>query len=279
MDTCLGMKRVKMMMIRRIALFTLLILLIACSKKTVSVEQTASNQLDSTSPSNVIGSDDNNDSSRDIDVSEKTDGSEFTDNIEKDNKTINGFEIIELDPPLVKFVKTDDGSKLNYRKEPVDGQKLGQFFNDTKLKITKKTNETVPVDGINESWYYAISCEDASSGEGWVFGGYLSDDGPIKDYLKKDEINLNWLIGSWENENSIIRIRSDGTFRHGYKESEGFDGTWSILDDGTLYISDCQIYDEDPWNTTYKIKACLQDRLTLIAENGWVCDLHNLKSQ
>lgn len=122
-------------------------------------------------------------------------------------------------------------------------------------------------------------CEDASADEGWVFGGYLSDNEPIKEYLKKDEINLNWLIGSWENENSIIHIRSDGTFHHGYKESEGFTGTWSILGDGTLYISDCQIYDEDPWNTTYKVKVCLQDRLTLIAENGWVCDLHNLKSQ
>ena len=98
------------------------------------------------------------------------------------------------------------------------------------------------------------------------------------DFLKKDEINLDWLIGSWENDSSIVYIRSDGTFHHGFKESEGFSGKWSLLDDGTLYISDCQIYDEDPWIQKYKIKVCMKNRLVLIAENGWVCDLHPLKS-
>ena len=41
------------------------------------------------------------------------------------------------------------------------------------------------------------------------------------DFLKKDEINLDWLIDSWENDSSIVYIRSDGTFHHGFKESEG----------------------------------------------------------
>jgi len=100
----------------------------------------------------------------------------------------------------------------------------------------------------------------------------------LKEFLKKDEINLNWLIGTWENDSSIIYIRSDGTFRHGFKESEGFNGKWSLLDDGTLYISDCQIYEEDPWVQKYKVKVCMQNRLTLIGENGFVYDLHPLKS-
>ena len=133
--------------------------------------------------------------------------------------------------------------------------------------------EAVNVGEINEPLYHAITSEDASSDEGYVSED-LSDNEPVKDYSKKDEINLDWLIGRWEDDKNIFYIHSDGTFRHGYKESEGYNGKWSILDDGTLYVSDCQIYEEDPWSTTYKVKACLQDRLTLIDENGWVCDLY-----
>ena len=204
---------------------------------------------------------------------------EETKSIKKNLKTSNGYEIIELSSPLIKFVKTDDGSKLNYREDPVDGHKVGQFYNDTKLEITKKTNEKITIDGINDYWYYAINREEASAGEGWVFGGYLSENEPIKKYLKKEEINLDLFINNWEDESNIIYIRSDGTFRHGFKESEGFNGKWTLLDDGTLYIAECQIYDEDPWNTNYKVKVCTQNNLTLVSENGWIYDLHPLTSQ
>ena len=129
----------------------------------------------------------------------------------------------------------------------------------------KKTNEVISEKSESSE---TVSVKDNTSEE---------DDNivkPLKDYLKKDEINLNWLIGTWEDDSSIIYIRSDGSFRHGFKESEGVNGKWSLLDDGTLYISDCQIYEEDPWIQKYKVKVCMQNRLTLIDENGLVCDLH-----
>ncbi|WP_191013945.1 SH3 domain-containing protein [Treponema zioleckii] len=197
---------------------------------------------------------------------------------EKHDKTSNGYEITDLQSPIIKFVNIADGSKLNYRSAPVNGKKLGQFFNGTKLEITKQTNKNFTIDGITEVWYYAKDMEDVPPGEGWVFGGYLSDTEPFKNSLKKDEIDLNWLIGNWENSGMVVYIKADGHFYWGIKESEGFSGTWSILEDGTLYIPDAVFYD-DPFTVAYKIKVCSPNRLVLVRDDGQEFEFHTMTSR
>lgn len=194
-------------------------------------------------------------------------------------QTLNGYDVIALETPVFKFVNTDDGSNLNFRDAPVDGKRLGSFSNGTKLKVTKMTNKISLIDGIEEAWFYVTDMEDVPPEEGWVFGGYLSDSDPRKKYLRKYEIDLNILIGVWENESKVIYIDSDGHFHFGMKESEGFSGTWSIRDDGTLYVQDCRVYDEEPWYAEYKIKVCKPNRLVLVDERGRECDLHVLTSE
>ncbi len=193
----------------------------------------------------------------------------------EDEQTLNDYEIMTLREPNVQFVNTDDGSNLNYRAEPVNGKKLGSFPNGTKLKITKMTYKRFEVDGIKENWFYATNMVNFSSG--WVFGGYLTSFDPKKRYLKKNEINLEYLIGDWEDEGHGVRIGHDGRFFFGLKESEGFGGTWSIRWDSTLYVADCQVYDEEPSSAEYKIKVCEPNHLVLVNWAGWEYDLHRVE--
>lgn len=188
------------------------------------------------------------------------------DNYSKEQKetTSNGYEVTVLPDPLPRIVKTDDGSKLNYRSEPVDGDKLGQFPDGTNVLITKLTDETFTVDGITDAWYFAFDSEIPSHG-GWVFGGYLSVIDSVSNSSSNSRCNLKFLTGFWENEYIVLEILdSNNSFNLGRKESEGFGGTWKLLDDDTLHVYDCSTYDEDPWTVEYKIAVCTEDELVLV---------------
>ena len=200
----------------------------------------------------------------DQELAEESD--DTTPSTEQTEKTSNGHVVTVLPEPLPRIVKTDDGSNLNFRSEPVDGEKQGQFPNGTNVQITKLTNETFTVDGICDAWYYAQD-NATPPHEGWVFGGYLSVPNEVEYSSGNDECNTIFLTGIWENDRIIIEIfDDDGTFFLGRKESEGFSGTWKLLDDDTLYVYDCKTYDEDPWTVTYKIKVCTNERLVLVRE-------------
>lgn len=178
--------------------------------------------------------------------------------------TSNGYELTVLPDTLPRVVKTDDGSKLNYRSNPVDGDIIGQFLDGTMVQIVKITNMTFTVDGLNDAWYYVA---DDSFHEGWVFGGYLSVVDSVVSFANNSgsHSTLKLLTGFWENETIVLEILdSDNSFTLGIKESEGFSGKWKLLDDDTLYVYDCYTYDEDPWTVEYKITVCTEDELVLV---------------
>lgn len=185
-----------------------------------------------------------------------------------EEKTSNGHMIYVFNDSFERWVKTD-GSNLNYRANPVDGEKLGHFVTGDRLKITKKTQETFTIDGITEAWYYGMCYADVEPYGGWVFGGYLVDsvealkEKASEDYGDDDYIDLDCLVGDWENESTIVRIKDNKDFFLGRKESEGFGGRWSMPDDDLILVENCSVYDEDPWDVSYRIKVCTPNRLVL----------------
>lgn len=197
--------------------------------------------------------------------------------ITKDGKSLNGYDTEAFETPIIKYVNTGDGSKLNFRDAPVDGEKIGQLPNGTKLEILRYTKEKFTIDGISDVWCYISDCEDCPPCSGWVFGGYLSETEPARPYLKKDEIDFSILIGSWENDGYIVRITED-SFSLIMKESEGFRGTWTIRDDGTLSVLDASVPDDNDNSFTveFKIQVCMPNRLLLIEDDGYVFDLHEM---
>ena len=253
-----------------------------CEKKSANVVETAENIVEEDVPDSAQN--DAVSAEPCIEEPEQTKAEEISETEECDDAEIksedtgvNDYEIITLKSPIMHFVSTDDGSSLNYRAEPVVGEKLGSFPNGTKLEVTKRTDRRFEIDGIKEVWLYAVNMEDVPPSEGWVFGGYLSCFDPKKNYLKKDEIEEEYLIGEWEDEGHSVYIKSDGRFFFGLKESEGFGGNWSIRWDGTLYVADCQVYDEEPSSAEYKIKVCDSYRLVLVNWAGWEYDMHPVK--
>ena len=62
------------------------------------------------------------------------------------------------------------------------------------------------------------------------------------------------------------------------KESEGFRGTWTIRDDGTLSVLDASVPDDNDNSFTveFKIQVCMPNRLLLIEDDGYVFDLHEM---
>lgn len=201
-----------------------------------------------------------------------------------EEKTSNGHMIYVFNDSFERWVKTD-GSNLNYRANPVDGEKLGHFVTGDRLKITKKTQETFTIDGITEAWYYGMCYADVEPYGGWVFGGYLVDSvEALKEkaseyYGDDDYIDLDCLVGDWENERTIVRIKDNKDFFLGVKESEGFGGRWSMPDDDLILVENCSVYDEDPWDVSYRIKVCTPNRLVLErTEDDWLLELTPEKS-
>lgn len=136
--------------------------------------------------------------------------------------------------PMEKYVCTDDGSNLNYRESPLDGNKLGKFPNGTRLTISKRTNKKYEIDGILDYWYYGLSVVDKKQVGGWVFGGYLEDS---KIYSQ--------LIKEWDSDRHILKISQNGEIAFLLKESEGAFGTWSLLKGNILLFHFTPGYDGD----------------------------------
>lgn len=198
-----------------------------------------------------------------FDESENYFATEDEDNL----KTSNGYEIVKLDETIIKYVMTDDGSNLNYREEPVDGEIIFHLAYGNKLELKKRTAETFTIGDLTDYWYY-IYCYDLEGppAMGWVFGGFLSDKDPNSLQLTKEKINTQDLIGSWENDGVIVRIFNNGDFSFVWKERGGYKGKWSILDDGTLYITEALVgldSDEEEQTRNIKIRVCNSNRLVL----------------
>ncbi|MCR5218370.1 hypothetical protein [Treponema sp.] len=94
---------------------------------------------------------------------------------DKGNQYYNnrGTEYWTCSKPVEMVVLTDDGLPLRYRKIPVDGEKLGNFKNETLVYATKRTSKKYEADGLSDYWYLVQSVSDSQK-QGWVFGAYLS---------------------------------------------------------------------------------------------------------
>ena len=55
------------------------------------------------------------------------------------------------------WVKTDDGSSLNMRRNPKYGSVVGKLHDDYSVKVLMQTKEKDTIDGISEWWYYVRS--------------------------------------------------------------------------------------------------------------------------
>lgn len=165
-------------------------------------------------------------------------------NIEEKNEVSEVEEIIPENDPIIVYPKSkemyvfvDVGSNLNYRKNPVDGTKLGKFPNGATLHVTKETRETYTIDGITAPWVYAESYADIEPYGGWVFKGFLTEN-------KKKSVE-NLLIGEWDSPNYTLKIWANGEIALFRKESEGLSGNWKLTDDNQLCFYNAVIYDEE----------------------------------
>ncbi len=113
---------------------------------------------------------------------------ELTKNYGEYTKTSdNGDVYFYYDEPLGKIVKTDDGSNVNYRGEPIIGEVMGKFADGTPIVISKRTKELYIIEDKSDYWYYGLCYADIEPYGGWVYGGYLIDDENYENEFKIDD--------------------------------------------------------------------------------------------
>ena len=107
---------------------------------------------------------------------------EYIDSIDNE---INGVELITSqlshefsDSNFVNEIYTEDGSKVNVRKEPKNGEVVAQLESGKPVRVFRETDNTDTIDGVTGYWVYVTACDsegnfDESAVEGWVFAGYL----------------------------------------------------------------------------------------------------------
>lgn len=70
------------------------------------------------------------------------------------------------------FFSVISNEGLRVRKEPnLDSEKIGILKHNQIVKATKKTSDSLEIDGIKSNWFY-INYHNLT---GWVFGGYLKE--------------------------------------------------------------------------------------------------------
>lgn len=166
---------------------------------------------------------------------ENTTNAEIVKNEQKSDNEIplvtENFVEVEEKKSIV-YVCTD-GSKINYREDPVDGEILGQFENGQRLHVWCRTNELSCIDGIYDYWYCVHEYGDPSGG--WIFGGFLSNNSPATN--KPDSFDLNLLIGKWENENYKISF-SENEVTCLIKTSEKeWHSDWNVWKENVIQIN------------------------------------------
>jgi len=94
---------------------------------------------------------------------------------------INGFEAPEIDAPEIpnlnisKYVNAPAG--LCVRSSPgLSSERIGSLDDLAKVFVVKEDEENVIIDGINGRWTFIKS----DNIEGWVFGGFLSLEMPLR---------------------------------------------------------------------------------------------------
>ena len=86
------------------------------------------------------------------------------------------FGRVELEKYFSGTIKTADGSKVNVRKLPVDGEVVTQLENGEQISdFSYRSAEKSTFEGITDYWYAYLNGED---GLYWVFGGYIEFDDP-----------------------------------------------------------------------------------------------------
>ncbi len=160
--------------------------------------------------------------------------------------------------PKEMKVKTDDGSSLNYRAQPVTGEKLGKFSYGDTVYVSQRTHDASTIDGITDYWYYALSYADIEPYGGWVFGGYLSE--PEESSTSSDLFGE--LLGEWDSASYMLKLKGNGDFALGRKESEWIGGNWT-LENKTIKVTNAQVYDEEPESFEMKVISVSENELTL----------------
>jgi hypothetical protein len=120
------------------------------------------------------------------------------------------------------YVNTGDG--LNMRMLPTtDSQRIRTLPIFTEVIVLERSDTQIEIDGIYSQWVKIKAGNDI----GWVFGGYLSENGE----------ELTRLLGDWESESHYYRFRSDGTYSGGKSGTGAMHmGKWTLVS-GILYIS------------------------------------------
>ena len=81
------------------------------------------------------------------------------------------FGRVALSGFFTGIIKTADGSKVNARKEPVDGDVVHQYENGDEISdFCSRSASKSSYDGITDYWY---GYETGADGLHWVFGGYI----------------------------------------------------------------------------------------------------------
>lgn len=77
--------------------------------------------------------------------------------------------------PFYGTIVSPDGSKINVRKSPVNGEVTGQVENGWEILVYKKSAEVSEIEGVKDCWYYVQELGGMKEGlaKGWVFGKYV----------------------------------------------------------------------------------------------------------
>ena len=136
---------------------------------------------------------------------------------------------LERDFPKLMFVTSREG--LRVRAEPSINAKIkGTLVYGEHVQVLSRQSASVTIDGITDYWY------NSSQHDGWIFGGYLSEELPP---------DLPVIIGRWNIINNkglgIVFYQRNHDFAFGAKEtSSGIGGTWRI--DGNQITVDLELH-------------------------------------
>lgn len=96
---------------------------------------------------------------------------EIAEYIQKQYNKALGIQEIEA---FYGSIVSDDGSNINVRKFPVNGEVVGQLSGGNDVLVSKKSTENSTIEGVTDCWYYVCELAGMAEGaEGWVFGKYV----------------------------------------------------------------------------------------------------------
>ncbi len=132
--------------------------------------------------------------------------------------------------PIVRYVASKEG--LNVRAQPArTGDRMGALLYGARVDLVIRSENRETIDGITDYWYALPAAPEWRHGNGWIFGGYLSETMPE---------DTSPVLGKWkiEGQDKLFHwdFRPDGKMNHGNPASGGglFFGGNSFMGDWTL---------------------------------------------